>query len=200
MQKGKNKETLKKDSVVQDEIILAALKLFTEKGYFNTSLTDIMDASGVKSTNSIYKHFKNKQAIAETLYGSILDSLSCSIDEIRRKNRKTSDQLREVTALLFTLTDEAPEIMKFLLLIPHHEFLPDQKPLHETAPFIKLKKIIQAGIKAGEIKAIDALRAYSYFFGVINNTLRMVLSGILDKKAEVYHSEAWITAWNTIAK
>lgn len=200
MEKGKQKEKLKNDSVAKDKILLAALKLFTEKGYFNTSLTDIVKASGLKSTNSIYKHFKNKQAIADALYGNILDSLNCSIDDIRRRNKKFSDQLREVTGLLFALTDEAPEVMKFLLLIQHQEFLPDEKLLQDTAPFVKLKKIIQAGIKSGEIKAIDALRAYTYFFGVINNTLKMVLSGELDKKAEVYQSETWVTAWHCIAR
>ncbi len=194
------KEKLINDSAVYDEILLAALKLFTEKGYFNTSLTDITEASGVKSTNSIYKHFKNKQAIAEALYGNILDSLSCSIDDIRRRNKKSSDQLREVTGLLFALTNDAPDIMKFLLLIQHQEFLPDEKKLQDTAPYIKFMKIIQAGIKAGEIKAIDALRAYSYFFGIINNTLRLILSGVLDKRADVYLSETWLTAWNSIAR
>lgn len=195
-----DKEKFKNDSDVHDRIILAALKLFTEKGYFNTSLTDIMEASGVKSTNSIYKYFKNKQAIAAALYENILDSFSDSIDDIRRRNKKSSDQLREVTGLLFALTNDAPEIMRFLLLIQHKEFLPDEKQLQDTAPYIKLKKIVQAGIKAGEIKAIDALRAYSYFFGIINNTLRMILSGTLDKRPEIYHTETWLTAWNCIAR
>ncbi|MFI3218648.1 MAG: TetR family transcriptional regulator, partial [Methylococcales bacterium] len=42
----------------QDEILLAALKLFAEKGYFNTSLSDIAEASGIKTASAIYHHFK----------------------------------------------------------------------------------------------------------------------------------------------
>ena len=67
-----------KKSDVQDEILLAALTLFAEQGYFNTSLTDIKDKAGLKSTSGIYQHFKNKQIIANTLYSKILDSLSIS--------------------------------------------------------------------------------------------------------------------------
>ena len=38
------------------------------------------------------------------------------------------------------------------------------------------------------------------FFGIVNNTLRLVLVRVLDKKADVYLSQAWISACNAIAK
>ncbi len=189
-----------KKTVTQDDILLAALKLFAEKGYFNTSLTDIAGQVGASTSSKIYQHFKNKQAIASTLYANILDSLSCSIDEIRRRNAKPSDQLHEIVDLMFSLTDEAPEIMYFLLIMNLREFLPDEKPLHQTAPFVKINKILQAGIKSKEIRSADARQAYTYFFGVIFHTLTLVLAGVLDKKAEAYQSTAWVTAWNSIAK
>lgn len=187
-------------TVVQDDILLAALKLFAEKGYFNTSLSDIKDQAGLKSTSVIYQHYKNKQIIASTLYGSILDSLSISVDDIRRRNKKPVEQLREIVDLFFTLTDEAPEIMQFLLAIKVTEFLPEQKPLLQTPAFQKILGVIQAGIKAQEIRSISPLLAYARFFGVINQTLDMVLSGVLDKQADVYQSDTWGSAWNAIAR
>jgi hypothetical protein len=44
------------------------------------------------------------------------------------------------------------------------------------------------------------LLAYSYFFGIINHTLSLVLSGDLPKKADSYQSQAWLSAWGSIAK
>ena len=70
----------------------------------------------------------------------------------------------------------------------------------ESPAFVKIQKIIQSGIKAGEIRNIDPWLAHAYFFGIINNTLRMVLAGILEKYADAYQSQVWLTAWNTIAK
>lgn len=183
-----------------DEILLAALKLFAEKGYFNTSLTDITEATGIKTTSGLYQHFKSKQTIARALYDNILDSLSISIDDIRRRNNRPSEQLREVVGLLFGLTQEAPDVMEFLLVIKVHEFLPDVKPLLETAPFIKIVKIIQAGIKSDEIRNIDPLQAYTFFFGIIFQTLRMALAGSFSKDVEAYQSQAWMAAWNAICK
>jgi AcrR family transcriptional regulator len=187
-------------TVSQDEILQAALKLFAQKGYFNTSLIDIKDAVGLKTTSGIYQFFKTKQAIALALYENILDSLSISIDDIRRRNRKVSEQLREVVDLLFKLTDEAPEIMVFLFFINTSEFLPEQPPLLDSAPFTKIKRIMQNGIKEGEIRSLDPLLAYSYFFGILLQTINMILTGALPKSADNYQSQAWLAAWGCIAK
>ena len=133
----------------QDEILLAALKLFATKGYFNTSLTDIAEAAGIKNTSAIYHHFKNKQMIASQLYANIFDSFNISVDDIRRRNQKSSEQLRGIVDLFFKLTDDAPDVMQFLLILKLNEFLPEEKPVLETAAFVKIIKIIQSGIKCG---------------------------------------------------
>ena len=199
MDQEKQEQTPDKNDV-QNDILLAALRLFAEKGYFNASLTDIADAAGLKATSAIYHHFKSKQMIAAALYANICDSLSISVDDIRRRNQKPSEQLRGIVDLLFRLADEAPDVMQFLLFLNINEILPEEKPLLETAPFLKIIKIIQAGTKAGEIRNISPHLSFAYFFGIVNATLRLVLTGVLDKKAEAYHSLTWLAAWNTIAK
>jgi AcrR family transcriptional regulator len=185
---------------IQDEIMLAALKLFAAKGFFNTSLSDISEAVGLKNANAVYHHFKNKQAIVSQLYTNILDSLNISIDDIRRKSQKSSEQLRGIVDLLFKLTDDAPDVMRFLLILKLDEFLPEEKPILESPAFVKIHKIIQSGIKVGEIRNLDPLLINAFFFGIINNTLRMVLTGALNKPADAYYAQAWLTAWNVIAK
>lgn len=193
-------ESLPKKPLSQDDVLQAALKLFAQKGYFNTSLTDIKDSVGLKTTSGIYQFFKTKQSIAETLRENILDSLSISIDDIRRRNRKASEQLREIVDLMFKLTDDAPEIIQFLFFVKTEDFLPDATPLLETAAFNKIKRIIQNGIKEDEIRPIDHLLAFSYFFGIINQTLSLVLNGTLAKSADSYQSQVWLAAWSSIAK
>lgn len=189
-----------KKALSQDELLQTTLRLFAEKGYFNTSLTDIKTAVGLKTTSGIYQFFKTKQAIAEALRENILDSLSISIDDIRRRNRKSSEQLREIVDLLFKLTDEAPEIVQFLLFAKSEEFLPEATPLMDTPAFNKIKRILQNGIKEGEIRTIDPLLAYNYFFGIIFHTLSLVLNKTLPKQADSYQSQVWLAAWGSIAK
>lgn len=184
----------------QDEILRSSLKLFAQKGFFNTSLTDIAELAGLKNTSAVYHHFKNKQAIAAELYANIFDSFNISVDDIRRRNQKSSEQLRGIVELFFKLTEDAPDIMQFLLILKLTEFLPEEKPILETPAFVKISKIIRSGIESGEIRNIDPVLANAYFFGVINNTLRLVLTGKLDKKANAYLPQTWLAAWSVIAK
>jgi len=200
LEQEKEQEQTPAKALSQDEVLQAALKLFAQKGYYNTSLIDIKDAVGLKSTSGLQQFFKTKQAIAVALHEQILDSFSISIDDIRRRNRKASEQLREVVDLLFKLTEEAPEIIQFLLFIKTSDFLPEPKPLFDIAAFNKLRRIIQVGIKEGEIKNIDALLAYNYFFGIIQHTLSMLLNDSLPHCKDNYQTQVWLVAWGTIAK
>ncbi len=184
---------------IHNDILRVALKLFADKGYFGTSLTDIAVNANI-NVQEIYQHFPDKQAIAKTVYNTILDSLSVSIDDIRRRYRKSSEQLHGIVDLLFRLAEESPDVLHFLLMLRIKEFLPEEKPFLETPAINKIIRIIQAGIQSGEIRNISALMAYSHFFGIINHTLRLILGGSFDKKNDIYHAQAWHAAWNTIAK
>jgi hypothetical protein len=70
----------------------------------------------------------------------------------------------------------------------------------DTPAFTKIKRIMQNGIKEGEIRSIDHVLAFTYFFGVIQFTLSMVLNKGLPKSADSYQSQAWLAAWSSIVK
>lgn len=192
---------IQKKNDTKNEILRAALSLFVTKGYFNTSLSDIAIAAELAQTQEIFLYFESKQQLATELYHNVLDTLSVSIDEIRRRNKKASEQLHSLVDLLFKLTDEAPEALRFLFEINAHEFLPaDTKPYLQTPAVNKMLKMIQLGINNGEIRSLAPMLIYSYFFGIINTTLQLMLNGTLDKKMESYQSQVWLVAWNAIAK
>ena len=102
--------------------------------------------------------------------------------------------------MLFKLVDQAPDALRFLLTVNHAEFLRDEKPFLKTPAVNKMLKIFQLGINNGEIRSLEPMLIYSCFFGIIYTTLELILNGTLDKKSDLYQSQAWIAAWNTIAK
>lgn len=61
-------------------IMKVALELFLEKGYENTSLSDIIDKSG-GSLASIYKFFNNKEGLFKAIVERSIDEFCNEIDE-----------------------------------------------------------------------------------------------------------------------
>ena len=62
----------------KEKILDEALTLFSEKGYANVFVGDIADRVGIKAP-SLYKHYKNKQAIFDAI-----------IDEMNRRFEDSS--------------------------------------------------------------------------------------------------------------
>ena len=182
------------------EVILnSALKLFTEKSYFTTSIADIARDTEI-SSGSIYHLFKNKEAIAKALYDDLLGRMGDSLDEIRRTNKSAADRTRAVVDLLFTLTEEASEVMRFLLCSCHREFLPDATAIDSTPAFLKLKEMLAEGIKNGEVRRMNPVAAYAGFYGTVLQAIRLRLDGVFDKPIDSYNHEIWDSAWRAIAR
>jgi len=51
----------------RQDIIAKALELFSVKGYFNTSINDILEATGL-TKGGLYGHFQSKEALWEAAY------------------------------------------------------------------------------------------------------------------------------------
>jgi AcrR family transcriptional regulator len=66
-------ETEKKKSPTRERILKEALTLFSSKGYRAATMRDIAAAVGIRQ-GAIYNHFKNKEAILETLLNDLMDS------------------------------------------------------------------------------------------------------------------------------
>jgi AcrR family transcriptional regulator len=56
-----------KGKTTRQEIVVRALELFSVKGYFNTSMGDIMAATGL-TKGGVYGHFGSKEALWEACY------------------------------------------------------------------------------------------------------------------------------------
>ena len=65
---------VKEADVRKNEILDAAGILFSEKGYDNTSVTDIMNAVGI-AKGTLYHHFKSKEDIMDALIKRQTDAI-----------------------------------------------------------------------------------------------------------------------------
>lgn len=112
-----------KSLLSKGKIIDAAMKLFLEKGYENTTMQDIVEASGM-SKGAIYHYFKSKQEIVAYLSDYEKEQFTSRLKELVAHQGMTAQQkIRQIVAYLFsndtlsTLTKEKwAEKVPFALL------------------------------------------------------------------------------------
>lgn len=181
-----------------EQVLGAALNLFTEQGYFNTSIPDIVKASSV-STGSIYHYFQDKEGIARSLYDTLVERMESHFSEIEAAHASAHDRCRAAIALLFELTEQEPAVMRFMLFSRHKEFIPDQKPVCSSRPFVQMREMVVAGMQSGEIREMTPIVAASAVFGGALRLIQLRLDGILDAPLPDYLDEIWQCAWRSVA-
>ena len=181
----------------QARVKQAALQLFSDQGYFNTSVPDIVKASGV-STGSIYHHFGDKKGVAKALFDSVVERMEVAIDEIQKEHETAREQCKEIIVLLFDITEEEPELMRYMLHAKHKEFLPDVAPICSSSPFVKMRSIVSMGMSSNEVQTMDETVAAASVFGGAIRLIQMRLDGVIEKTLQSYFDEVWACAWRSV--
>lgn len=181
----------------QDKVLSTALRLFTSKGYFNTSMRDITGESSV-STGSLYHYFKDKEGVAAALYQSMIDRMRTELQKIMDTHETAHDQCHAVVSLMFTIAEHEPDVMAFMLYVKHREFLPGERPVCSSEPFEMMRSMVERGMERGEIERRDVLVASTCLFGGPIRMVTSYLDGILEKPLSDYLDEVWACSWKAV--
>ncbi|BHH83807.1 TetR/AcrR family transcriptional regulator [Desulforhopalus sp. 52FAK] len=182
----------------REVILTTALRLFSEHGYFNTSVHHIQKEANV-SIGSIYHHFGNKEAIAKALFHHIEEKMTSTVTNIMAEHETVHDRCKAVITYLFTLTEETSATMQYMLYAKHSEFMPEEKPVCSSQPFTLMKQIIIEGINQGVIRNIDPNVAAVTVFGGAIRLIFLRLDGVLENPLPTYLDECWDCAWRGVA-
>lgn len=183
---------------VYARIVDAALRLFTERGYFNTTVPDVARAAQV-SVGSIYHHFKDKEDVARALYLDLIARMQQALTEIAGRHASAHDRCRAVVAMLFDLTESDRDAMDFMLYAKHRDFLPSERPVCSSKPFETLRKFVQEGMARGEVRQMDVMVATSCLFGGAIRLITARLDGVLAEPLPGKLHEVWACAWRGVA-
>jgi AcrR family transcriptional regulator len=182
----------------KEQILTVALRLFSEHGYFNTSVHDIQKQAKV-SIGSIYHHFGNKEAIAKTLFTHIESSMNDVISNIMAKHATAHDRCKAIITYLFDITDRQPDTMHFMLYAKHQEFMPEEKPVCSSRPFILMKNIVIQGIEDGTIRNLDPNVVAVTIFGGAIRLIFLRLDNALENPLQMYLEDCFACAWRGVA-
>jgi AcrR family transcriptional regulator len=94
---------------VADEVLRAALNLFADQGYANTSVQQIVEAAGV-TKGAMYHYFTSKDDLLFAIYERMLSLQKRRLDEITAAGGETEAVLRAVCEdVIVTSIDFLPE-------------------------------------------------------------------------------------------
>ena len=179
------------------QVIQAARTLFVTQGYHNVSIPQIVSASGV-SIGAIYHHFTNKEGLARALHQQTLHQFQAWFDERISGCSATRDKLRAFSDLVLEITEQDPEMMEYMLLTKHGEFLSEEPPICATAPFLTIQQIIGAGIERKELRQGDSFLSAIAFTGVILRAVELRLTGVMQQNTTDMADELFRYAWAAI--
>lgn len=185
-------------SKTQIKILHSALVLFVEKGFFNTSIPDIVEHSNI-STGSIYHAFKDKQTIAETLMSTLLKQTVIEQQKILTEKHSSWERFYTLSKWMIETAHEHPEVMQFILNARHKEFMPELPPICSSQPFLTLRDVISQGMQEGTVKKMDVMVASASSFGGVLRLVQLGLDKMLDKPLPSYLDEITRTSWQSIA-
>jgi TetR/AcrR family transcriptional regulator, fatty acid metabolism regulator protein len=159
------------DSKARQQILLAAIKLLGTKGYANMSINDIVAESGI-SKGGIYWHFKNKDAIIEAVFVSILDAQLAYIESQLAGTDPARDKLRRIFGITHLVGEErTPPPLEFYALAARDAALMEQVRGYVHVYQERIAQVIQQGIDSGEFTSVDprmtALNLLSILEGVL---------------------------------
>ena len=77
---------------VKDKVLLAAEELFSEKGYENTSIQDIIDKAEV-SKGGLYHHFESKEKILDALLQDFAIKMRKNFEAVIKNEKNLTLQL-----------------------------------------------------------------------------------------------------------
>lgn len=104
-----------KRSSTREKILEVALKLFSKKGFKETTIKDIAKEVGI-TEGAIYRHFSSKEEIINSLLTEITRELRQKLFESIEKGEKDEDRLSNIVDTLLEYAFTKPESFRFLNL------------------------------------------------------------------------------------
>jgi len=168
----------------RSELVDAAERLFLERGFESTAVSDIVKAVNV-AQGTFYCYFKTKTDVLQAVAGKTVAGLLTQVREIvNRSDTNACQQLADTVNLIFQLEPADRRLLDFLHMETnlhlHHRVM--QETLVRLTPLIL--HIVNAGVVQGRFKVAQPAETTALILGAMVHVFHA--PGFLDegKRAE----------------
>ena len=155
----------------EQSIKKAALKLFSEKGFYSTSTRELTEAAGV-SKGTLYWHWKSKEEVAFSLVSDMLGDFLELIERARDEKGPVIGRMERMVAAVAELYYKETDYLRLLWKFRadrHYIFSPDYTE-KVTSYYVRIRKglesLVEQGMKSGEFRKVDSKQMAFIILGV----------------------------------
>jgi len=182
-------------------IISAALKLFSEKGFYITTIPDIAEKVGM-SVGSFYNYFTSKDILAKELVMYISEYLGESIRNINDQDITTEEKICEIVSMYFNMANERPEMIEYFLRVylSNREVFGDGcEGMICVSPFVtEMMMFFNDGVECGDLYDQDFFSAFGLFMGYLGGMVFLFGEKILPEPLEWYKESISQNIYNAL--
>jgi len=182
-------------------IISAALKLFSEKGFYITTIPDIAEKVGM-SVGNFYNYFTSKDILAKELVMYISEYLGESIRKINDADISTEEKVYEIVSMYFNMADERPEMIEYFLRVylSNREVFGDGcEGMICVSPFVtEMMMFFNDGVESGDLHDQDFFSAFGLFMGYLGGMVFLFGEKILPEPLEWYKESISQNIYNAL--
>lgn len=153
----------------QEQIFLAARRLFREKGYHGTTMQDIADAVRLQK-GSLYLHIASKEDLLFHIVSAGVESTLRELEEINRLPLPPCEKLKEAVRHHIAFTASEKDTLGVLLEDARHlspgrnKLIAGQLKRYEEI----FESILEEGMRIGEFRPMDVKVVSFAFLGMCN--------------------------------
>ena len=144
-------------------IIDIALKLFSENGFYSTTIPDIAQKAEM-SVGNFYNYFKSKDILAKELVMFISSYIGDHIREINEKEITTEKKIYEIVSMYFDMAENRPEMIEYFLrvyLSNREVFAEGCEGMTCVSPFVtEMMMFFDDGVSKGDLHNQDFFSAF----------------------------------------
>jgi AcrR family transcriptional regulator len=182
-------------------IISVALKLFSEKGFYITTIPDIAEKVGM-SVGNFYNYFTSKDVLAKELVIFISEYLGENIRQINESDISTQKKIYEIVSMYFNMADEKPEMIEYFLRVylSNREVFSDGcEGMICVSPFVtEMMMFFNDGVQCGDLYDQDFFSAFGLFMGYLGGMVFLFGEKILPEPLENYKESISQNIYNAL--
>jgi len=185
----------------KNSIISASLQLFSERGFYITTIPDIATKVGM-SVGNFYNYFTSKDILAKELLLYIADYLGQEIKKINESNLTTEEKIYEIVSMYFNIAQEKPEMIEYFLRVylSNREVFKDGcEGMVCVSSFVtEMMIFFDDGVSNGDLHSQDFFSAFGLFMGYLGGMVFLFGEKILPEPLENYKSSISLNIYNAL--